>query len=221
MENKIVDSYDKWLPILNNLTKQELEIKFDNIIDLFKRLKAEYNRFVDEDIMRQPLSLIKVNELKEVIRKQWESSGIIKHVMLEYKLIENKRFIDEKNSSFKKIKVLDYKQKYVDQPHLDYLGGYFSGHEFSEYEDFTFYDILIKTKQNISIYNDYLLALDNIIDKRLSDKLDSTIIFLDGTIIFQDNSLTKSDLFVPSWKSGLVSTYYKGKFTGILTLFLF
>ena len=214
--NKILNKYDKWAPILNDIPKNELEKRVEKVNCLFRNLKIQYNQNVDEDIISQPLSIVKLNDFKVNVRKQWESGGIIKHVLAQHNLIENKNYVEGKNPlcAFRGL-MINMKRAFVERDHSDFIVGGDYGYFLSNLEDYNFHKTLINGKRKINRYNDILDAINAIINKRLSDKLNSTAIFLDSYFIHNDKTLSNSEHFIPSWKSGLSMHYYKGTYKNI------
>ena len=213
---KMIDEYDKWRPILNDISREELEKKIEKINCLFNNLRNKYIQNVDEDIISQSLSKAKINDFNDNVGKQWESGGIIKHIMTQHNLIEYKNYVEGKKPlcAFRGL-MINMKRAFVERDYSDFIVGGDYGYFLSNLEDYNFHNTLISGKREINKYNDILDAINAIINKRASDNLNSTAIFLDSYFIHNDKTLSNSEYFIPSWKSGLSMHYYKGTYKNI------
>lgn len=187
---KMEDNLDKWLEILN-INTQIFNQRKERILLIFLQLKDRKERTFKENIANDTLSIKKINDFKNDVFKNWQSSFHILNLFEHYNHVKSNIF----DSNFDEVFVIDEaisKEAFIDKNRSVFinLGNY--GREIAEDANQVFLETILSFKNDRNeiietpmIENSILQSIENLSQKG----------YKPDTIIIPYKSLYKNNLF--------------------------
>lgn len=193
----IASFYNKWNTIIDCKSIEQLQLRFNWVLNVFKQLKDRYIFSMELEISEQPLEEKFTMAFKTSVFESWLSS--IKAIKLfEYfgnikEAKEDERLYDLGGVLFLKAKS-NFIQKGYQQIHL--MGDL--GSKIANKNDEEFISEVVK-HNNLIEYSSPYDAMYDMIHKLRDSEFKPSVIFADSITAY-DDSIEESSYFVPYWK---------------------
>ncbi|HWB61946.1 MAG TPA: hypothetical protein VG603_00440 [Chitinophagales bacterium] len=194
----LFNNFDKWTSVLNLQTKKELNLRANNILNLFASLKQKNLLEVDSAVASAPIDEAKVRAFQEVIGKAWKSQARI-HAL--FKQEDNAELIEDENIKLKIIGNRTFFEKakmmFIDGQHsqtiygMDRMGG-----DVGRWEDNEFFSTILKGGGEKVAGINMLEALDLALSSLRAKGENPTMILMEPEYSYKDNAFLESKRFV-------------------------